>query len=534
MSTLVDYIKWMGNIDFSARPMSDPDIVILTLLSYFDLTPLFKERPEIYVRDIRKLIDRNKLRVMVTGKDTGAAKILEAAVGTRRFGDLKITDYVDIFEKEEPFQFAAMTIREGRRFAFISYRGTDDSIAGWKEDFMISFTRTKAQEMALEYAKRTIEYGPDWYLAGHSKGGNSALYAACLLPEDQWESVKHVYLLDSPGFCPEVMDTGLIERVDSKATRILPEFSLVGRLFEPAIEDVKIVKSDLSFLMQHAPNSWLVDHGKLQTVPRYSESSTYLHQLVTEWIEELPVEERPLMTEELFSAFEKSGAKNLSDLTPEAFLDAVFRLRRISPTTKKNLGALPAKALLDGVKPDSKIGAFAGRIFSSYLLLGLLLIVLGVSVFFISDRILEVVSLLLVISATVLQIALIIRRLIKAKGRTEGLRERIFIAIILVSFLIILLVKESAMFFMGSLIFGVLFLVLAYVTGERVIKKTENRFIKVLSVIESILSLFFGFSFLLIPSVTVKTYAVSISIVLVADGLARLIYLFINWLKRRK
>jgi uncharacterized membrane protein HdeD (DUF308 family) len=75
--------------------------------------------------------------------------------------------------------------------------------------------------------------------------------------------------------------------------------------------------------------------------------------------------------------------------------------------------------------------------------------------------------------------------------------------------------------------------VLAYVTSDHGLKKTESRFHQVLSVIESILCLIFGFSFLLIPSATVPTYAIAISISLAADGLARLVYLFVKWLKRR-
>ncbi|MBR5739476.1 MAG: hypothetical protein IKY02_05750, partial [Lachnospiraceae bacterium] len=164
----------------------------------------------------------------------------------------------------------------------------------------------------------------------------------------------------------------------------------------------------------------------------------------------------------------------------------------------------------------------------------ILLVVLGVGIFFISDKILEISSLLLVASAAVFQLVLLIRKLIKCKGKFDGLQERIIITIVLFALVIVLLVKEQAMFFLGSMIFSVLFFILAYYTGRRALKKEESRFIRVLSVIESFLSLVYGFSFLLIPSATVKTYAVSISIVLAADGLARLIYLFVRWLVRRK
>ncbi|MBO4411218.1 MAG: DUF2974 domain-containing protein [Lachnospiraceae bacterium] len=534
MNTLVDYIRWLGNIDFSARPVSDADAVILSILAYCDLTQLFREHDEIYVRDIKKLIERDQLKIMIVGKDTGAAKVVETAAASSRFGNLKITNYTDILQNDPPLQFAAMTIRDGKRFAFVAYRGTDSSLAGWKENIMLSFTKTKTQEMALEYAENVIEYGPEWYIVGHSKGGNSALYAASLLSEEKWQCVNHVYLLDGPGFCPEVLDTGLIERVNEKASRIIPDYCVVGKIFEPAITDTKIVSSDQQLVMQHAQNSWLLDYGEFHTLAKNDENSLWVNSLMKGWIEELPLAERPLMTEELFEAFESTGAKDLGDLNPERIYDALLSLQKISDTTKKNLFTLPKLAFFDDVDPEIPKGSFLDRIKSSYLLLGILLVVLGVGIFFISDKILEISSLLLVASAAVFQLVLLIRKLIKCKGKFDGLQERIIITIVLFALVIVLLVKEQAMFFLGSMIFSVLFFILAYYTGRRALKKEESRFIRVLSVIESFLSLVYGFSFLLIPSATVKTYAVSISIVLAADGLARLIYLFVRWLVRRK
>ena len=533
MSTLVDYIRWMGNFDFEKLPFSDPDAVILTLISYMDLTRLFRERDSIYVRDLKKLFERNRPAVKIVGTEESTRRVVEAAAKSRRFGDLRITDYVDILEDDPPLQFAAMTFRDGRRFAFIAYRGTDTAIAGWKEDFMISFTKTKSQELALSYAEKVIEYGPDWYLGGHSKGSNSALYAACLLPEEQWLDVRKVYLLDGPGFCPEVMDVNLIRRVEPKATCIIPEFSIVGKIFEPEIENTRIVKSSQDAVMQHAPDSWLIDHGDLMTVTKNAEGSVWLNGLVNDWIRDLPLSERPQMVDELFAVFEKAGAKDLSDLKPDTIADAVIELRHLSGTTKKNLTALPKKILMDDAELNLPKGGFLDRLKSSELLLALLLIVLGVGVFFISNSILEIVSLVVVISVTVFEIILLIRKLIKRKGRFEGLRERVIITIILLALIAVLLIKEQAMFFLGSIIFGVLFLVLAFVISDHGLKKTESRFHQVLSVIESILCLIFGFSFLLIPSATVPTYAIAISIALASDGLARLIYLFVRWLKRR-
>ena len=121
---------------------------------------------------------------------------------------------------------------------------------------MISFRRTEAQEMALRYARAHLAPGRRWMLGGHSKGGNLALYAACLLEEELWQRVDHVYLLDGPGLCPEVMDVNCTERIEGKTTRIIPAFCVIGKLFEPNITDTRIVRSSALGPMQHNLGPW--------------------------------------------------------------------------------------------------------------------------------------------------------------------------------------------------------------------------------------------------------------------------------------
>ena len=63
---------------------------------------------------------------------------------------------------------------------YISYRGTDTSLVGWKEDFNMSFMKDiPAQKEALDYLNKIGEkYRDKLIVGGHSKGGNVSIYAS--------------------------------------------------------------------------------------------------------------------------------------------------------------------------------------------------------------------------------------------------------------------------------------------------------------------------------------------------------------------
>ncbi len=218
MDKLIDYVKWMGELDFDAYPFREADALVLCVVSYFDLSSAFsgnllqdpaaKAMP--LLRDCLPEIEKSDAKLMITGGDMGNGELFEAAARSRRFGNLRMSSYVDVVSKEADLQFAAVCFhydpeqpcrRDTRPFSFIAFRGTDSTLVGWKEDFMISFTRPKAQLLSAEYAKNLIEEdaalnpdspGRDWYIAGHSKGGNLAMYAASMLPYRDLERVTRI------------------------------------------------------------------------------------------------------------------------------------------------------------------------------------------------------------------------------------------------------------------------------------------------------------------------------------------------------
>lgn len=349
MDTILDYIRWRGDLPLSHDGLRDADALVLSLLTYLDLKPIWEERPEpLRLRDCRKMIDEGTARILITGSGFHYEEIIAQAIASRRFGELVISDYVDQIREDPPLQFSAMCFHDESGLSFMGFRGTDDTLAGWKEDFMIGFTRTEAQELALRYADEHLRSGRRWFLGGHSKGANLALFAGCYLSDTVLEQVEGFYLLDGPGLCPEVTDVSNVERIDSRCRRIIPSFSVIGKLFEPAVSDTRIVRSTVSGILQHSLASWGIDHGELAVCEANNAVSRWISGAVREWIGNISQENRVVFIRELFDALSSGGARTVADLDKTGYLGREQILRRLlesSDVTRKIIADLPVQAV---------------------------------------------------------------------------------------------------------------------------------------------------------------------------------------------
>ncbi len=349
MDSLKDYIQWMGDFPISMTGFRDADALVLCALSYIDFSPVFSEEMGTsYIRDCLTMVKNDQVKVMTTGGSEGYPELLAAAASSIRFGSLSMTDYLDLSRKDPPLQFAAVCFHDDADFSFLAYRGTDNSLAGWKEDFMISFTRTRAQKLALAYARDHINGNRHWYMGGHSKGSNLALYAACLLDRTRWDTVDRLYLLDGPGLCPQVLDPTLYRRINAKTTQIVPRFCIIGKLFAPDIKDTRIIQSSLSGFLQHIVISWGIDHGKPALTDRHDSASRIAAEAVNDWISSISPPDRAVFVDDLFEILSAGGADTLDQIRSNGLegLEAIFRrLRDSRRMTRKSLSDLQLRVL---------------------------------------------------------------------------------------------------------------------------------------------------------------------------------------------
>ena len=155
MDTLFDYIKWRGDLSFSQVGLGEADSVMLSMLSYIDFDKLCggKEMPLIsaaadYCGDGK--YDSVNLGLIMPSKQIN--RMFCEMAKTRRYAQTVISDYDSQTSAEEGYQFAAMVCHLSACQMAVIFRGTDDSIVGWREDCCLAFLdEIPAQRMAVEY-----------------------------------------------------------------------------------------------------------------------------------------------------------------------------------------------------------------------------------------------------------------------------------------------------------------------------------------------------------------------------------------------
>ena len=253
MATMIDYLQWRGDLTFTQDPPNSVDALIFSTLSYICYDGTVKAQPlvPVSVRDAAEqffMLEDTQARIRVE-KDLD---LLRAAALTTRFGHARIVMYRDNLIPEQETQFAAMTFLLDDGSAFLAFRGTDYSLVGWKEDFNMSFRQTvPAQLLAQQYVRDVAaEYPVPIRLAGHSKGGNLAVFAAARVGPILQKQILEVYNQDGPGFTDYMMgDPGYLAMVPRIRTYI-PQSSVIGMLLEHE-EPYTVVKSRSVSLLQH-------------------------------------------------------------------------------------------------------------------------------------------------------------------------------------------------------------------------------------------------------------------------------------------
>ena len=227
MATVVDYLSWRGDLSFVERPFNEVDALILATLSYLDFTGIAPSGDNVItLRDAcEALLDQaaGDLAPYVRSLASIDESFLRALAASRRFGRLAMRDYVDVVDDACSLQFAALTVDLGAcapADAFVSFRGTDLTLTGWREDLMLSFEVTEAQERARAYLERILGQGHTVLVGGHSKGGNLAAFAVAAAEERLLGGAARLSSFAGPAMDPAVMARGPRDAIGSPFRRV--------------------------------------------------------------------------------------------------------------------------------------------------------------------------------------------------------------------------------------------------------------------------------------------------------------------------
>ena len=325
MKNMLDYIKEFGHVSFEERAFSEIDALVLTELEYLPLEKVVpsdengenfvtvKEIAEYMQEHKQELFDENPM--MITEERHEVSQVIADAP---RFQSLKFFGVVSEWDKDTTKQFAAITVEVEPSVRLVVFRGTDETLIGWKEDFLMTYSPlVAAQTDAKEYlAKQASLFDGDLMVSGHSKGGNLAIYAAATQEEDVQLRIVDIFCFDSPGLYRSVLETKGYQNIVPLAMRYIPQDSLVGLMLESEVPYV-IVKSNATGAMQHSAMTWEIEDGQFIKMEKLTKNSQLNDQTFKKWTESVSDEELELFWNVFFELLFSVGIDTVNDLYGE-------------------------------------------------------------------------------------------------------------------------------------------------------------------------------------------------------------------------
>lgn len=323
MANVCDYVKWRGDITLEQSKFNEIDNLILSRFSYFPFDKIIEENEIVTIKELSKRFQKQDVtKLPILWKDD--VDLFPLIGESKRFGELLATKYINKIDPEQEKQFAAITVLMPDDTIFISYRGTDNTIVGWKEDLNMSFKSHIASQLsakkylemiAKEYSDKKIRIG------GHSKGGNIAVYAATFVSQEIKDRIINVYNNDGPGFCDDVIETPEYHEMIKKVHTYIPQSSVIGRLMNHR-EKYTVVESVQKGIMQHDLYSWQVLGTKFITLEEVTNGSEFVDKTIKEWLENVEPEKREQVIDVVFDILNATDAQTMKEIKNKWFTSA--------------------------------------------------------------------------------------------------------------------------------------------------------------------------------------------------------------------
>ena len=352
MGIIFDYLDQVAYDSIYDTPFNELDMLMLTELTYLpfdqivsdqmspDCTCRLFEAAEKVPQDLSMLVTKNRL------------KLLEKIASSTRFKNIKLMGYVNDIDPDVQKQFAAMIFKIKPETYVLTFRGTDDSIIGWKEDFHMTYMdQVPAQKTAVNYLRKAMDALPGQFiLTGHSKGGNLASYAASQIEPKYQERIQSIYSYDAPGLNHSVITSQGYQTISDKIKRYIPQGSIVGMMLETP-KQAQIVKSTaIGGLAQHDTFTWQISDQTFVLLDNLNPDSLQVDKTLKNWVDSVSDEELKDFFDLFFGLILDAGISSINDLTKlENFnkILAVFENANALTDEERDMLTRLAKLLVD-------------------------------------------------------------------------------------------------------------------------------------------------------------------------------------------
>lgn len=326
---IIEYANENGIVDFTEVPFGEVDSLVISQLSYLKFEGIVPGPSEgkngIVLSDV---INHEKYDSIYRDERNHEINktFFEALSKSRRFGNLILNNFIDIIDETVDVQFSAMTVESEQGIKYVVFRGTDDSIVGWKEDLNMTFKMpVPAQKYSIEYLERVASLiDGNFIVGGHSKGGNLAVYSSMNCKKDVRDRITCIYSHDGPGFRSELMEDSYYPEIADRIRKFVPKSAFFGMFGN--VEDVIVVDCEKHGIRQHNPYNWLVDHFELKKAAHIGKYSMLQAEAIHTWAMEMTPDKWEALSERIFGVLEAADVNNVNEFN-EDFIGTVSKIR---------------------------------------------------------------------------------------------------------------------------------------------------------------------------------------------------------------
>lgn len=332
---IFDYIKYYGDYTFDTKPFNEIDNVVLSMISYVNFEGIVTDK-EITLEEAYSIFkikyDPKKKEMFAVKK---GIKTFELAKKQNRYRDIKLSNYS--YVGDEKSQFSAITFNLFDNNYYVAFRGTDELVSGWEEDFKMSYHfPVKAQVLAKNYLDKNFTTKRcKLIVGGHSKGGNLALVSSMYANYFVKKKIIKIYSNDGQGLRKAQLESSYYKKIEDKYIHIIPNYSVVGLILWHK-DNYTIVKSNKKGVQAHDATTWQVsyDHFEKENLSRFSK---VFDDGFTKWLDTYTDEDRKVFVKGIFNILKDNGIVNLVDIKikKDLIINVLNSSKDINPLVKE-------------------------------------------------------------------------------------------------------------------------------------------------------------------------------------------------------
>lgn|GEM_PF-232253 len=313
MANLFEYAERFGGIKFNEIGLTEADNAIFSRLAYCD----FSEYTGKTLGEISKLLNISDESAENKKSTAYLTHQLLLQIGeSERFKNIIVLQTRETVSEDFATAFYGVMFEIYDGLYYAAFRGTDEKIVSFYEDAELAYKfPITSQATALKYISEAIaNLGGKYYIGGHSKGGNLAIFSYLFLKDEEKEHIIRVYNNDGPGLPNEVAEIMFTPQANETVLNLLPEDSIVGRMLAPGGKN-KIIKSEASGGAQHNIFTWILKGSEFESAKRFSLLSDYMEDTLTESLETMNPEQLKSIVQKLFEIAKAAGIKTIDDIS---------------------------------------------------------------------------------------------------------------------------------------------------------------------------------------------------------------------------